>query len=188
MYSKASLLPPNKMPLSLRAALCLGTLGLAVSAAHPPTVDLGYVSYTGYTNETAQINYFYSIPYAQPPLGHLRWRAPRPIEASNTFTGQTINATTPPPMCYQSLPLSLASSGSGLDALQGLPQSEDCLVVNVKVPQNPDSDSLPVIVMLRTSHACRKTEEMQADHQPCVLQMAEDTPWALLKRFPPAMR
>ncbi|KAL1637883.1 hypothetical protein SLS56_000440 [Neofusicoccum ribis] len=144
------------MKLTANTALLLGALPLLVSAADSPTANLGYVTYTGYTNETAQINYFYSIPYAQPPLGDLRWRAPRPIEAANNFSSQTINATTPPPLCYQSAPLSLAEAGSesfrasfGPEyVLQDVPQSEDCLVLNVLAPQHPDSDSLPVFVML----------------------------------------
>ncbi|EKG12270.1 Carboxylesterase type B [Macrophomina phaseolina MS6] len=136
--------------------LCVNAFVLLASAAGPPSANLGYVTYTGYTKETAQINYFYGIPYAQPPLGDLRWRAPRPIEVSNSFTGRTINASTPAPICYQSAPISLAEAGEETfqDSFgpeyyrQDLAQSEDCLVINVKAPQHPDSDSLPVVVML----------------------------------------
>ncbi|OJD30820.1 alpha beta-hydrolase [Diplodia corticola] len=136
------------------SVLCLAALALRASASDPPTADLGYVTYTGFTNETAQINYFYGIPYAQPPLGHLRWRAPRPIEASNNFTGQIINATSPPPMCYQSATPLLVEESPAFGSFepeyyfQNLPQSEDCLMLNVKAPQNPTSNSLPVFVML----------------------------------------
>ncbi|KAL0259593.1 hypothetical protein SLS55_005330 [Diplodia seriata] len=135
--------------------LSLAALALSASATDAPSADLGYVTYTGFTNETAQINYFYGIPYAQPPLGNLRWRAPRPIEASNNFTGQVINATLPRPMCYQSAPpWMVAAPGPswgryGPDYFfQSIPQSEDCLVLNVKAPQNPTGSSLPVFVQL----------------------------------------
>ncbi|KAB2577656.1 Carboxylesterase patB [Lasiodiplodia theobromae] len=144
------------MGLTTASILALGLLALLASAADPPTVDLGYVTYTGFTNETAQINYFYGIPYAQPPLNSLRWRAPRPIEASNNFTGQTVNATSSPPICYQAVPISLVEAEGSVFApafgpeyyFQDLPQSEDCLFLNVKAPQNPTGDSLPVFVML----------------------------------------
>jgi len=72
-----------------------------------PVVNLGYVSYAGYTNATAGINYFRGIPYAQSPTGQLRWQKPQPIEASNNFTGQVINATQIAPGCYQSTPEAL---------------------------------------------------------------------------------
>ena len=70
-----------------------------------PVIDLGYVKYAGYRNATAGINCCRGIPYTQPPLGDPRWRKPRPIETSNNFGGQTINATKISSVCYQSLPL-----------------------------------------------------------------------------------
>lgn len=183
------------MKLTASPALCLSALILLASAADPPTANLGYVTYTGYTNETAQINYFYGIPYAQPPLGDLRWRAPRPIEASNNFTGKTVNASTPPPICYQAEPLSLAKAGpeSFREAfgpeyyLQDLPQSEDCLVLNVKAPQNPDSDSLPVFVMLRMCFLHTK-EKSNCQLIKGNIQTAEDIHWALRNSFLQAMQ
>lgn len=76
-----------------------------------PTVNLGYASYVGYTNDTAGITYYRGIPFAQPPLGGLRWQKPLPIEWNNDFAGQTFNATKIAPACYQSVPFSLYTPG-----------------------------------------------------------------------------
>lgn len=78
------------------------------SAAAAPTVNLGYVCYQGTRNTTSGINTFRGIPYAQPPLGSLRWRAPLSIESGNTFAGALKNATIIQPACYLSVPPSLA--------------------------------------------------------------------------------
>jgi carboxylesterase type B len=132
--------------------LALALLGLypfVYSAA--PTINLGYVTYNGYQNSTAGINYYRGIPFAQPPVGALRWQKPRPIESSNNFAGKTFNLTKIAPACYQSLPLSLYSPGnvsntSFIATPQG--QSEDCLILDVLVPEKPVSRSLPVLVQL----------------------------------------
>lgn len=136
----------------LKTLLLASSLFQLVTAQPDPlTVDLGYVSYRGYQNKTAGITYYRGIPYAQPPLGALRWRKPRPIEAQNDFAGKTIDATKITPACYQSLPLSLytpqnTSSESFGATPQG--QSEDCLILDVLVPSNPVSASLPVLVQI----------------------------------------
>lgn len=117
-------------------------ISLAAATNAPPLVDLGYVKYTGYHNETAGINYFRGIPYAQPPLGDLRWRKPRPIEDKNDFDGKTFSAVNPGAICIQGVPASVV-------VLLGPPppnQSEDCLVLDVLVPAKPVSERIPVLV------------------------------------------
>ena len=116
-----------------------------------PTVNLGYVSYAGYQNTTAGINYYRAIPYAQPPLGELRWKKPRPIELSNDFTGQTVDATQIGPACYRSLPGSLLTpffTGSSSIIWPWMGQSENCLILDVLTPAQPVSSSLPVLVQI----------------------------------------
>ncbi len=68
------------------------------------------------------------IPYAKPPVGTLRWRAPQPPDA---WTG-TREALAPPSVCTQ-----YASPFGGVtDAQPGDPVgSEDCLYVNVYAPR-----------------------------------------------------
>ena len=72
---------------------------------------------------------FKNIPFAQPPVGDLRWREPIPAKS---WTGVR-DATAMGPMCHQ--------SGN-----QNLPHSEDCLQLNVWTPENSMKSSLPVMV------------------------------------------
>jgi carboxylesterase type B len=116
-----------------------------------PAIDLGYVTYNGYQNSTAGINYYRGIPYAQPPIGALRWRKPRPIEAKNNLAGKIQDATTIAPACYQSVPKSIyIPSNVSNTSFAAIPQgqSEDCLILDVLVPSKPVSTSLPVLVQL----------------------------------------
>ena len=155
-YSIALAEPTMKVLHRTYGILSLFLAGLchtqSTSNANVPVIDLGYVKYAGYQNATAGINYYRGIRYAQPPLGDLRWRKPRPIEASNNFGGQTVNAMKIAPACYQSLPLWSyvkpgSHNGSSFEATpQG--QSEDCLVLDVLVPASPVSNSLPVMVQI----------------------------------------
>jgi para-nitrobenzyl esterase len=79
--------------------------------------------------------FFVGIPYAEPPVGDLRWRAPQPYSG---WKG-TRSATTYGARCPQ------AASGSyGNDSNE----SEDCLYMNVFMPLKPASKKLPVMVWI----------------------------------------
>ncbi len=71
---------------------------------------------------------FLGIPYARPPLGDLRWRAPEP----HPGWSETFDASRPPPPCVQD---AFGLLGGG---------EEDCLVVNVHTP-DPAPSGAPVI-------------------------------------------
>ena len=70
------------------------------------------------------------IPFAAPPLGDLRWRAPQPaakwqgVRSADKFA----------PQCVQSIP--------------GITTSEDCLYLNVWSPAKKPSDRIPVLVWI----------------------------------------
>jgi carboxylesterase type B len=90
------------------------------------------------------INSFFGIKFAAPPTGNLRWQPPVNIESRNNFSskGAPINASATGPACVQGNP-----------AWQGMPpggagQSEDCLLLDVKVPANPTSKFLPVAIQI----------------------------------------
>jgi len=72
---------------------------------------------------------FKNIPFAQPPVGDLRWREP---VAAKPWTGVR-DATAFGPMCHQN------------DNPQ-LPHSEDCLQLNVWAPTWPMRSRVPVMV------------------------------------------
>ncbi|MGW0485867.1 carboxylesterase/lipase family protein [Nonomuraea sp. NPDC003214] len=80
---------------------------------------------------TAGHRAYLGIPYAAPPVGELRWRAPRPAAAWT----EPLDATRPGPMCAQ--------TGDHLGAGS---LSEDCLYLNVTAPR--EGAGLPVMVWL----------------------------------------
>jgi carboxylesterase type B len=136
------------MKISFSTQVFVLTLGAYASAAL--TVDLGYVKYIGYNNVTSGINYFRGIPYTQPPLGDLRERKPLPIESKNKITRSTIDTNVSTQACYNDLPI-YVNSPVYTAALALLPQSEDCLVMDIYVPKNQTTTStkkLPVMVTI----------------------------------------
>ncbi|KAJ1568691.1 hypothetical protein HK405_015046 [Cladochytrium tenue] len=105
----------------------------ATAAAVTDSVVLDYATVTGYTYEpfsdNTTIRAWLGIPYAQPPLGSLRFMAPAAIE---TNLGN-ISATSFGAMCLQN-----NNTGGSY--------SEDCLTVNVWAPAGAKEGSLPVMV------------------------------------------
>lgn len=77
---------------------------------------------------------FLGIPYAQPPVGNLRWKAPEPPSA---FDG-VFKAVKPGPIALQR---SLVSE-------KIIVGSEDCLYLNVMAPKNATGKALPVMVWI----------------------------------------
>jgi len=86
-----------------------------------------------------------AIPYAEPPVGELRWRAPRKLAA---WEG-TLEAFAPGASCVQ-LPMSLTSNARP-DSIVG---SEDCLTLSVFAPARTPNrvptggDRMPVMVWI----------------------------------------
>ncbi|KAK3063025.1 hypothetical protein LTS18_002892, partial [Coniosporium uncinatum] len=141
---KENVLHKNLARSELQATQSYAAATVPHNASCVPIVDLGHVKYVGYSKRTAGINYWRGIPYAQPPLGQLRWRKPRPIEAKNNLTRQTIDATKIAPACIQNSPSFISP-----DSVGAVPQqSEDCLILDVLTPIDPVTDYLPVMVQI----------------------------------------
>ena len=104
-------------------------------------VELGYVKYTGMHDKAKGINFYRGIQYAIPPTGQYRWKPPRSVESENVFNGEEIVADTPGPSCYQVCLQEMTCESSY--------QSENCLYLNIIVPDQPVSSRLPVVVMIR---------------------------------------
>jgi para-nitrobenzyl esterase len=94
------------------------------------TIDSGPIE--GLDSERAASWQFLGIPYAAPPLGELRWKAPRPVDPWTT----PIMAQALPDFCPQFLYFSNLYAGN-----------EDCLYLNVFRPQTQERD-LPVFVWI----------------------------------------
>ena len=112
------------------AAMCLASL-VRAQAVHLDDGDLAGVTVGGIAS-------FKGVPFAAPPVGELRWQAPR---APATWQGVR-DATRYAPACMQggdAWPLGTPAE----------PQSEDCLTLNVWRPAAAAADAhLPVMVWI----------------------------------------
>ncbi|KAG2521680.1 hypothetical protein BBO99_00005858 [Phytophthora kernoviae] len=104
-----------------------------VSATDPPTVTVKNGSYYGAYQSNYNQDFFLGMPYAQPPVGDLRFRNPEPL---NSTWSEAKNATEYSPECY----------GYGSDQwVLGNVISEDCLTINVVRPSGiAEGVKLPV--------------------------------------------
>jgi len=105
------------------------------STAKTPIVDLGYAIYEGRYDANNSINVFKGIRYAAPPIGSLRFAAPKPPAQNRT----TSAALTDPPICPQTGGSSEIPAAYGFTSALG---KEDCLFLNVYAPAN--AKKLPV--------------------------------------------
>ncbi|XP_072763674.1 acetylcholinesterase isoform X1 [Anoplolepis gracilipes] len=78
-----------------------------------------------------EVDVWFGIPYAQKPLGPLRFRHPRPVER---WSG-VLNATALPNSCVQILDTVFGDFAGATMWNPNTPLSEDCLYVNVVVPR-----------------------------------------------------
>jgi len=123
---------------NFRFAACFAILAFAYAAVaqtpKPVRTQAGLVQGT----MEGDVAVYKGIPFAAPPLGDLRWRAPRPpapwkgVHAADKFA----------PACMQT---PIVMPALGLDALE---VSEDCLYLNVWTPAKSPKDHLAVMVWI----------------------------------------
>jgi len=140
LLASGSLIPLNIKNAIFRRAS--GTAGAAEPGLDVDIVDTGYAKYQGnrtYPNTVAYLG----IPYAEPPLGEGRFRAPVQLNTARVALeskGNVVDARSYPEFCIQ------GTTGGG-DA--GGAGSEDCLKVNIYAPVGANRDSyLPVLVYI----------------------------------------
>ena len=80
---------------------------------------------------------FKGIPFAAPPVGDLRWKAPQRVKAWSGVRQATAFASA----CMQN-PTSLEQQAPGISA------SEDCLYLDIWTPAKASGEKLPVIVWI----------------------------------------
>ncbi|KAI1459762.1 alpha/beta-hydrolase [Annulohypoxylon moriforme] len=132
-------------------SLGLGPSGssLTNSTGVLPTVDLGYEIHQGSVNATGNYYIFSNIPYAEQPVGKLRFQKPVPIEdiglqENNTkIVNNGYNTTVVCPQAYPQWTINLTAERRGIDmdaaavTLNGQAgQTEACLVLDVFVPES----------------------------------------------------
>ncbi len=136
-----------KQFLPITATLMLAACGRAEAPAAAPAVpDAATVRVVaggeiiGLTTE-AGAHSWRALPFAAPPLGDLRWRAPRPSEG---WTGRR-DATQFAERCAQ--------MSNALNASEGLEPglfigAEDCLTLDIYAPRDAQDNKLPVMVWI----------------------------------------
>jgi para-nitrobenzyl esterase len=77
------------------------------------------------------------IPYAQPPVGDLRWKAPVEIFKNNNLIKSKVNN-----FCIQK---PSGMGGSDFDGDEFFSGSEDCLYLDIKAPKTKSKNLLPVM-------------------------------------------
>lgn len=137
-----------------------------------PVVNLGYASYLGasnaseglswvsladtsiasFTHASNSVTSFLGIYYAQAPVGDLRWQPPMDIENHNDYdAANPIDATVEGPICVQGTPTWAEANETVFTPPTG---NEDCLLLDVLVPNSPVSSSLPVMVQIHGGGEC----------------------------------
>jgi len=142
--------PGSPLPLVCLTAV-MASMAVAVGCGQPEadTVDTGEpivslsteepVSVTGgqikgaRSDANPDVMAFKGVPFAAPPIGDLRWRPPEPVEP---WTGLR-DATASGSACVQ----------DGFQVGPDVPQSEDCLFLNVWAPRET-TEALPVMVWI----------------------------------------
>jgi para-nitrobenzyl esterase len=136
------------MPRALFAlALLLGLIQPG-AANEPPTLVLGETSFEGVAAPGRSVEAFLGIPFAQPPVGDLRWQPPQPID----YPAGARQATVFAPACFQGDHITawyrdlVAGFGGDPEQVVAPEVSEDCLYLNLWRPASRDNQQLPIIV------------------------------------------
>jgi len=115
-HSSAWIAPPTTAWRASSADCLCGRRDPHGAWRHSGTSEAGLTVYRG-------------IPYASPPMGELRWRAPAPASWKGT-----LEATHFKPACVQ--------IGGALPGSPAEKMSEDCLGLNIWTPANDGSKKL----------------------------------------------
>jgi para-nitrobenzyl esterase len=117
-------------------ALVVVVSALVSAACQAQTVTAPAGQFRG--TQAGKLYVFKGIPYAQPPLGPLRWKPPQPlprwpdVRAATSFGDACVQPVSPVPNIYA--------------PAAPLPMSEDCLTLNIWMPA--DAHGAPVLLWI----------------------------------------
>jgi para-nitrobenzyl esterase len=124
----------------------------AAAASGPVRVEQGLLA--GTNGASPEVRVYRGIPYAAPPVGDLRWKAPQSaapwqgVRQATEFSNACWQTPYPPAAAiYQS---------------QLPPLSEDCLYLNIWTPAKSTKDRLPVMVWIHGGGFTRGTANTRA--------------------------
>lgn len=110
----------------------------AASVSDPVRVEQGLVS--GVAGKSPEMRVYRGIPFAAPPVGELRWKAPQPPASWQGMRA----AAQEPNACWQTpYPAAAALYQAKLP-----PLSEDCLYLNIWTSAKSAQDRFPVMVWI----------------------------------------
>ena len=117
---------------------------------HPLQVTIESGTLAGKFSEDGQVRIFWGVPYAKPPVGPLRWRAPQPAEPWEGIRDARYRANAN----MHRRPSMKSFYGKEFDQ-QEYPRSEDCLYVNIWAPRDTAGGPFPVALYFHggDSHA-----------------------------------
>lgn len=128
---------------------CLVCVVLLLGACErAPQVPVNGERLLGKYVEDGKVAAFLGVPFAEPPVGDLRWQAPRPLRGAAGKREVTAFA----PACMQSMRILdwyryvAETFGGSADYYPDLAISEDCLYLNVWTPTLDTDARLPVMV------------------------------------------
>lgn len=114
------------MLFALIPLLCyLLSFANALSSPLGPVIDLGYAAFAGNSTspegfENSNVTFYGGIPYANPPIGELRWRAPQRLDENGTTATSVTDARNWGSPCIQNpAVVGIGSEGAGSDVFWG---------------------------------------------------------------------
>lgn len=126
----------KRLAINFMVLLGLGITATAQSTnAFPVQVELENGTLEGLYDTHSGIQKYFGIPFAKPPVGELRWKAPQPLDA---WEGVMETKEFGP------RPIQAMVFGDMKSRSKGL--SEDCLYLNVWTPAKHNEKDLPVLV------------------------------------------
>jgi len=115
---------------------CLITLLLCSNITFANDLNISTTSGISSGLQINGVNNWDDIPYAQPPVGDLRWKAPREIFSNELIVPRVDN------FCVQKPSGMGGSEFNGDEFFSG---SEDCLYLDIKTPKTKSNGLLPVM-------------------------------------------